>query len=62
MGLAIVGAVNGLLNGVGGRLQPLEASDTLSRLPFLSGPARRRILKKCTTKIALRLKRTQSYH
>ena len=61
MGLAIVGAVNGLLNGVGGRLQPLEASDTLSRLPFLSGPARGRNLNKYTKKIALRLRRTQSY-
>ena len=40
VGLAIVGAVSGLLNGVGGRLQPLESSDILSRLSFLSGPAK----------------------
>ncbi len=40
VGLAIVGAVNGLLKGVGGRLQPLESSDILSRLSFLSGPTK----------------------
>ena len=48
MGLCIVGAVSGLLNGVGGLLgYPLEVSDSLSsKLPVLSEPISNKVMVK----------------